>query len=78
MMKKVLISIGALVVAGWLGWISLTAMGAVQEEPTFNKHIDKFDEHKKDNTDRFMEVLKEIQEQRDKIEEKLDDIQEKL
>lgn len=76
-MIKIVGSIVAIVVAGWLGWISLTAMGATPRS-VHDMHVEKFDEHKQDDNNRFMEVLKEIQLQREKIEEKLDDIQEKL
>jgi hypothetical protein len=70
MLWKVLIPIVVSALLGWGAWNTLATTSALPET--------KFEIHEKDNNDKFLEVLKEIQKQRDKIEEKLDAIQEKL
>lgn len=74
---KILIPVIAASLIGWGAWTTVEVTGATPRE--VHDELDKeLDEHKADDNIKFMEVLKEIQEQREKIEEKLDRIQEKL
>jgi len=54
----------------WCTWASLGITDSV-EKKTFRQHIE-------DNHQQFIEIIREIQRQRESIEDKLDEIQEKL
>jgi hypothetical protein len=62
-MWKVISAVVGIVVAGWLGWVSLTAMGATPQE--------KFDAHVLRSEDKFGQV-------QERIEDKLDALQQTI
>lgn len=71
--KGAWITVGCVVLAGLLGWGAWNTLATANAVPR-----PEYVEHKNDNEDKFMEILKEIQQQRTQIEDKLDEIQEKL
>lgn len=77
MWLKILIPVLAASLIGWGAWTTVEVTGATPR-PVHDELAKEVDEHKEKDNDRFMEVLKEIQKQRDVIEDKLDKIQEKL
>ena len=72
-MKKLLAWLIPVLAAGLLGWGAWVTVGVSGTIPR-----SEYEEHVKANQDRFIEILKEVQRQREAIEEKLDDIQKRL
>jgi tryptophanyl-tRNA synthetase len=77
MFLKVLIPVVSAALIAWGAWATIGVTSALPEEK-FETHEAEFSEHKEKDNDKFTEVLKEIQRQRENIEEKLDEIQKSL
>lgn len=67
------ISVACVILAGIFGWAAWNTLATAAALPET-----EFEEHEKDNNEKFFDLLEEIRKQREAIEDKLDEIQEKL
>lgn len=65
-MWKIVGTVAGVVIAGWLGWVSLTAMGATPQE-TFDLHVQRA-------TDKYDAAQQRIEDKIDKIQETILDL----